>query len=92
MKVKINSITTYYDVIDDDGGIFTVASFSNIDKTVWKAMARDENDRQIFVDPEKEKKLIDTVKTSEIPYDEGTRQLKMFQYVEVKKWKVTIQS
>ena len=85
MKVKINSITTYFDVIDDDGGIFTVASFSNIDKTVWKAMARDENDRQIFVDPEKEKKLIDTVKTSEIPYDEGTGQLKMFQYVEVKK-------
>lgn len=84
MKVKINSITTYFGVVDDDGGIFTAVSFSDIDKVVWRAMARDENDRQMFVDPEKEKELIDAVKTSELPYDEGTGQLKMFQYVEVK--------
>ena len=85
MKVKINGITTYYDVVDDDGEIFVVASFSDIDKVVWKAMARDVNDRQMFVEPEKEKELIDAVKRSELPYDEGTGQFKMFQYVEVKK-------
>ena len=84
MKVKINSIMTYYEVVDDDGGIFIVASFSDIDKIVWKAIIRDENNQQMFVDPEKEKELIDAVKTSELPYDEGTGQLKMFQYVEVK--------